>query len=613
MKHTKLFLLAVALFYFGTSYAVDIKVLEPSFWWAGMKNKELQILVYGDNIAESKVSVTAKTTTLREVVKLENPNYLLLYFDLTNAQAEKFNIVFEQGKKKKTMPYEILERAEDSSERIGFNASDVLYLIMPDRFANGDPTNDVIAGMREATVDRNAQYARHGGDFKGISDRLDYLADLGVTAIWLNPVLENDMKAGSYHGYAATDYYKVDRRFGTNEEYKTLIDKAHSKGLKVVMDMIFNHCGSEHFFFKDKPSSDWFNNSEKFVQTTYRTAAHFDPYHSDFDMTAAVDGWFVESMPDLNQCNRHVSNYLIQNSIWWIEYAGLDGIRQDTHPYADYDMMAQWCKEITEEYPDFNIVGEAWYHSNVAVAYWQKNSRLAYPRNSHLKTVMDFPLLDIMETAFDQETQGWDGGFIRIHDYLTQDVVYEDPMNLLVFLDNHDTSRFYKNDTTNIDRYKQAITFLLTTRGIPQIYYGTEILMTGDKKDGDGELRKNFPGGWQGDARDAFTVNGRTAKENEVWNFTQNLLLWRKSNDVIAKGSLKQFVPHNSVYVYERKYGGKSAVVFINGSDNMQEVDLHRYKEILPSNSAKDIISGEIINPDVKLVLKSREVLLLEF
>lgn len=613
MKKRILAVLLATFFAYNMFGAIDIKTLEPAFWWAGMKNPELQVLVYGDKIADSEVSVTAKNSKLKEVVKLENPNYLLLYFDVSAAQPEKFDIVFTQGKQKKVFPYEIKKRKEGSADRVGFNASDVLYLIMPDRFANGDQTNDVVKGMRYTSVDRTDSFARHGGDFKGIANHLDYIDQLGVTAIWLNPVLENDMSEGSYHGYAATDYYRVDRRFGTNQDYADLIDKAHAKGLKVVMDMIFNHCGSEHFFFKDRPTKDWFNFPDGYVQTTYKTTTQFDPYSSNYDKKISEDGWFVESMPDLNQRNPHVAKYLIQNSIWWIEYSGIDGIRQDTHPYADYDMMARWCKEVTEEYPDFNIVGEVWYGNNVAVSYWQKDSKLAYPRNSNLRTVMDFPLMNAMEKAFDEETGDWDSGLNRLYDYLSQDIVYQDPMSLLTFLDNHDTSRFYKKDTTNTTRIKQALTFLLTTRGIPQIYYGTEILMPADKADGDGNLRNDFPGGWAGDYKNAFTAQGRSARQNEVFDFCCKLLNWRRGNEVIAKGSLKHFVIQKGVYVYERKYNGKSVVVFLNGTSEDKTIDLTPYTEVLPKNQSKDIISEKIINLDKSLTLSARQILLLEF
>lgn len=603
------------LFLFQTAFAIEVKKLEPAFWWAGMKNSELQILMYGDKIAQCDVQITSQTSRLKEIVKLENPNYLLLYLDLSEAKPEKFDIVLQRGKEKKTVPYELKQRKAGSSEREGFNSGDVLYLIMPDRFANGDPSNDIIAGMRESTVDREGQYARHGGDFKGIADHLDYIQELGVTAIWLNPVLENDMPEGSYHGYATTDYYKVDARFGTNEEFVSLTDKIHSRGMKVVMDMIFNHSGSEHFFFKDQPSKDWYNYSDKYVQTSYRTTTQYDPYTSDYDKKLALDGWFVESMPDLNQRNPHVAKYLIQNSIWWIEYGGIDGIRQDTHPYADFDMMADWCRQITEEYPDFNIVGETWYGNNVAIAYWQKNSKLAAPRNSHLRSVMDFPLMDRMVNAFDEETN-WAVGLTRLHEYLGLDIVYEDPENLLIFLDNHDTSRFFTTEesTSNFNRYKQGLTFLLTTRGIPQIYYGTEILMPADKAEGDGYLRRDFPGGWKDDKQNAFTQNGRTEKQNKAYDFAKRILNWRKGNEVIAKGTLRHFSPvANSIYVYERKYQGKSVVVLLSGTDSEKTIDLTPYREVLPMVQSKDVITGKTIDlSGSSLTIAPRDVLVLE-
>jgi len=613
-KTTSFFILFI--FLFQCISAIEIKNLDPAFWWAGMKNTELQIMMYGNNIAQCEVSINSKTSTIKDVVKLENPNYLLLYLDLSQAQPEQFQIELKRGNERKTIPYELRQRKTGSSEREGFNSSDVLYLIMPDRFANGDPSNDVIPGMLENTIDRQGQYARHGGDFKGIADNLNYIEELGVTAIWLNPVLENDMPEGSYHGYATTDYYKVDRRFGNNEEFVSLVDQIHSRGMKVVMDMIFNHSGSEHFFFKDQPSKDWYNFSDKYVQTSYRTTTQYDPYTSAYDKKLALDGWFVESMPDLNQRNPHVAKYLIQNSIWWIEYGGIDGIRQDTHPYADFDMMSEWCRQVTEEYPDFNIVGETWYSHNVAISYWQKDSKLAYPKNSHLRTVMDFPLMEILVKAFDEETN-WAMGLTRIHEYLGLDIVYQDPQNLLVFLDNHDTSRFFETEesTENFNRYKQGLTYLLTTRGIPQIYYGTEILMAAAKPEGDGYLRRDFPGGWAADIQSAFTSAGRTDKQNRAFDFAKNILNWRKGNEVISKGTYKHFTPISTgVYVYERKYQDKSVVVFMSGTDSEKTVDLTPYREVLPASSAKEIITGSTIDLSAgSITLKPHDVLILEF
>ena len=616
----KLFLLFMALFSLlawpaKSAQTQTIRKVAPTFWWVGMENPELQILLYGDRIAQAEVSLTSPDVMLKDVVRQANPNYLLLYVDLSEAAPQTFDIVLKQGKKTTTVPYELKQRTRRGEDVKGFTAQDVLYLIMPDRFANGNPDNDVVEGMLEDKVDRTEQYARHGGDLKGIADHLDYIADLGVTAIWLNPTQENDMPGGSYHGYAITDYYQVDRRFGTNEEFKTLVDQAHDKGLKVVMDMIFNHCGSENYLFKDRPSDDWFNFKSQYVQTSYKTASVQDIHASEYERRLATDGWFTLSMPDLNQRNRHVARYLIQSSIWWIEYAGINGIRQDTHPYADFDFMAQWCKDVLTEYPYFNIVGETWVNSNVLVSFWQKDSKLAAPRNSNLPTVMDFPLQALMTRSFDEETTDFAGGLYNLYDYQTQDLVYADPMNLLIFLDNHDTSRFYvkEEDTQNLTRYKQALLFLLTTRGIPQLYYGTEIAMAGDKAEGDGYLRRDFPGGWPGDKTDCFTKDGRTDLQNEAFDYTKKLLNWRKGNDIIGKGTLKHYSIAKGCYVYERSYKGKSVVVIMNGTGQPVELDLTPYRESMPASQATDVLTGKTINLNGTLKLEARESLLLEF
>lgn len=580
-----------------------------------MKNPELQILLYGEDLALSDVSVSGEGIYLKETVRQDNPNYLLLYLDLSEAKAQTFQILLKHGKKKLQIPYELKSRVRRGEDVKGFTSEDVLYLIMPDRFANGNPENDVVDGMREKKIDRADSFARHGGDIQGISNHLDYIADLGVTAIWLNPTQENDMESGSYHGYAITDYYQIDRRFGSNEDFCALVEKAHERNLKVVMDMIFNHCGSENYLFKDKPSKEWFNYHSNYVQTSFKTASVMDIHASAFEKKIATDGWFTSVMPDFNQRNRHVARYLIQSSIWWIEYAGINGIRQDTHPYADFDFMSQWCKEVLDEYPYFNIVGETWLNSNVLVSYWQKDSKLAAPLNSNLPTVMDFPLQALINQAFDEETGEWGGGLYKLYDYQTQDLVYANPMNLLTFLDNHDTSRFAQTDemAKNLKRYKQAMVFLLTTRGIPQIYYGTEILMTGDKGKGDGDLRKDFPGGWQGDTRNCFAKNGRTALENEAFEFTRQLLNWRKGNQVIGKGSLKHYSIQNGVYVYQREFNGKSVVIIMNGTDDSKELDLAPYQEILPRENALDVLTGKNVNLSGKLCLDGRENLILNF
>lgn len=610
----KQFLLFITLLLTTSLYAFKVDTVHPEFWWAGMQKTELQVLLHGENIGGASVTLSSKEVKINEVVRLENENYLLLYLDLSQAEAEKFNISLKQKGKTTTIPYELKKRKENSRMREGFSSKDVLYLIMPDRFANGDPSNDVVQGMRELEVDRENPNGRHGGDILGIKKNLPYLVDLGVTAIWLNPVQENDMKSGSYHGYAITDYYQVDRRFGSNEEFISLVEESHEKGLKVVMDMIFNHCGSEHLFFVDKPAHNWFNLQDNFKQTSYKTQPQYDPYTSTIDFEEAVDGWFVKSMPDLNHKNRHVARYLIQNSIWWIEHTGIDGIRQDTHPYANFDMMSEWCKEITDEYPDFTIVGETWLGNNVGISFWQKNSLLAYPKNSYLRSVMDFPLMNAMNEVFGEKYGKEDRDFFELYDYLSQDIVYPSPMDLLVFLDNHDTSRFYKTkeETQDLNRYKQALAFLLTTRGIPQLYYGFEVLMTGDKAQGDGLLRCDFMGGWKEDARDVTQENGRTKEENEAFNYARKLLNWRKGNDIIAKGSLKHFAPYNNVYVYVREYKGKQILVALNGGLTSKEIPINRYKEINFSLQAKEVISDRLVSIEDKLTVPAKGALILE-
>lgn len=616
MKHKwLLFVFALTcLNVFGAQGSI-IKKTAPEFWWAGMKNPELQILLYGEQISNADVTLTGKGVILKEVVKQENPNYLLLYLDLTEADAQTLTIRLKQGKKLTEIPYELKARVRKGEDIKGFTAEDVLYLIMPDRFANGNQENDIIKGMKESTTDRNNLYARHGGDLQGIANHLTYISDLGATAIWLNPTQENDMKEGSYHGYAITDYYQIDRRFGTNQEFKELVKQAHSQGLKVVMDMIFNHCGNENYLFADKPSKEWFNFSSNYVQTSFKTANVMDIHASNYERRIATDGWFASVMPDFNQRNRHVARYLIQNSIWWIEYAGINGIRQDTHPYADFDFMSQWCKEVNEEYPYFNIVGETWLNSNVQIAYWQKDSKIAAPKNSYLPTVMDFPLQGLMNQAFDEETGEWGGGLYRLYDYLSQDLVYANPMGLLTFLDNHDTSRFAsdKDKANNLTRYKQALAFMLTTRGIPQIYYGTEILMSGNKGNGDGALRRDFSGGWKGDEINAFSEKGRTALQNEAFNYTRKLLQWRKGNLAVTKGNMKHFSIRQGVYVYQREYNGQSVVVFMNGTNSSQELELTPYREVLPSDSSTDLLSEKTIKLTDKLSLNPRETLILTF
>lgn len=608
MRKNLLLSLIICLLFPGFLSAKGITA-EPAFWWSGMKNPELQLMVYGENIASFRPSVSYPGVKLKSSVALESPNYLLVYLDVENAQPGTFDITFTKDKKQIKMPYELKARKKDACKIKGFDSSDVLYLIMPDRFANGDPSNDNLVMKTAYKTDRNDPSARHGGDLAGIEKHLDYIEDLGVTAIWLNPVLENDMQGGSYHGYATTNYYRVDRRFGTNEDYVRLIDKTHAKGMRVVMDMIFNHCGSDHIWMKDVPSKDWFNNLDKYVETSHVKEVYFDPYASEYDTKRMVDGWFVPSMPDLNQRNPHVATYLIQNSIWWIEYSGVDGIRQDTYPYADYKMMVDWCNAIYREYPDYNIVGEAWMNQTMGTAFWQKDSKLNERGNTMLKSVMDFRLMGLSHSAFFGDA----GGMQALYEHLAYDYAYADIYNVLRFLDNHDTDRFLPAMPEKLDAFKQGIAFMLTIPGIPQFYYGTELLMNGTKQKGDGYIRLDVPGGWPGDAVNQFEASGRTDIQNEAWNYMQKLLKWRKGNEVIAKGKMKHFVPQNGVYVYARNLNGKQVVVIMNGNAKESVLPLDRYDEILKGyTSGKDVITGKVVSLQKELTLGAKDVLVLE-
>ena len=608
MRKNLLLSLIICLLFPGFISAKGITA-EPAFWWSGMKNPELQLMVYGENIASFRPSVSYPGVKLKSSVALESPNYLLVYLDVENAQPGSFDITFTKDKKQIKMPYELKARKKDACKTKGFDSSDVLYLIMPDRFANGDPSNDNLVMKTAYKTDRNDPSARHGGDLAGIEKHLDYIEDLGVTAIWLNPVLENDVQGGSYHGYATTNYYRVDPRFGTNEDYVRLIDKTHAKGMRVVMDMIFNHCGSDHIWMKDVPSKDWFNNLDKYVETSHVKEVYFDPYASEYDTKRMVDGWFVPSMPDLNQRNPHVATYLIQNSIWWIEYSGVDGIRQDTYPYADYKMMVDWCNAIYREYPDYNIVGEAWMNQTMGTAFWQKDSKLNERGNTMLKSVMDFRLMGLSHSAFFGDA----GGMQALYEHLAYDYAYADIYNVLRFLDNHDTDRFLPAMPEKLDAFKQGIAFMLTIPGIPQFYYGTELLMNGTKQKGDGYIRLDVPGGWPGDAVNQFEASGRTDIQNEAWNYMQKLLKWRKGNEVIAKGKMKHFVPQNGVYVYARNLNGKQVVVIMNGNAKESVLPLDRYDEILKGyTSGKDVITGKVVNLQKELTLGAKDVLVLE-
>ena len=580
-----------------------------------MNETSLQIMVHGEGVrdAATVVDTDKSGAVIDSVVRLDSPNYQLVYVNTAAVKpGTTLNFSFKIGKKTVRAAYEM--RARDGKPHTTFDAADVLYLIMPDRFADGDPSNNVLKSMRfPVEVDRTKPNSRHGGDLKGIENHLGFIDSIGVTAIWLNPVLENDMPDGSYHGYATTDYYRVDPRFGTNEEYAALIAKAHDRGLKVVMDMIFNHSGSEHRWMHDMPSHDWYNHPAGDVMTNFRLSTINDPYVSDFDLDRSVNGWFVPSMPDLNQLNPHVMKYLIQNSIWWIEYSRIDGIRMDTYPYADMLSMASWIRAIHKEYPGYNVVGECWYGEAAGTAYWQDKSRLNLKGRTELPTVMDFPLMLIAPKAFSQVTLPWADGLNEIYNRLSLDYLYEDPQHVLTFLDNHDTDRFLPARPENLRSWKQAVTFLLTSRGIPQIYYGTELLMFGDRKVADGCVRQDVPGGFPGDDHNEFTAAGRSALQNEAFDFISRIAHWRRGNDAIARGSLKHFMPSNGMYVYERKSSSRRAIVIMNGNDADADIDMSVYREIMrPGDTFTDVLTGAKVTIEPQMRFAPRATLLLE-
>lgn len=608
----------------------NVTRIDPTNWFADMQDPTLQLMVYGKDIKFADVTTDYPNVKIDSLVRLDSPNYLLVYLNLKGAKPGEVTLTFSnKNGKKTTKKFQLKAREMAGADRKGFDISDVLYMLMPDRFANGNPKNDVIKGMEDQLCNRNEPSLRHGGDLEGLRQHLDYFTDLGVTALWLTPVLENDRPAdggkhSTYHGYATTDYYRVDPRFGTNEEYKALVDECHKKGLKVVMDMIFNHCGDYHPWakhtridengktIKDYPSKDWFNSPNYELQTSYKLTPVLDPYASKVDMKETVDGWFVPSMPDLNQRNPHVIKYLIQNSIWWIETVGIDGIRMDTYPYADRQAMADWMKVLNKEYPNFNTVGETWVTEPAYTAAWQKDSKLS-DINSNLKTVMDFTFFDRLSQAKNEETDDWWKGWNRIYNSLCYDYLYTDPSSVMAFIENHDTDRYLGNgkDSTAL---KQAYALLLTMKRIPQLYYGTEILMNGTKTETDGNVRQDFPGGFPGDKVNKFTNEGRTKAENAMFDWTSRLLHWRQNNDVIINGTQTQFIPQHGVYVLARQHNGKTVLTILNGKKADNQVDVARYAEVIGSHTtATDVLTGATVDLTKNIPLTQRQAMVLSF
>jgi len=585
-------------------------------------------MIYGENIRESDVSADYSGVRIDSIVRLASPNYLLVYLDLKGAKAGEMTLTFRQNGKQRCVKYQLKQRERAGADRQGFTNADVLYMLMPDRFASSGKQHPDADKMNAYVVNRNEPSLRHGGDLAGLRQHLDYFTELGVTALWFTPVLENNSPDrdgfSTYHGYATTNYYRVDPRFGTNADYRRLIDEAHARGLKVVMDMIFNHCGFEHPWVKDMPSADWFNLPEwleasqgkpepnsKFLQTSYKLTPLRDPYASKIDTKETVEGWFVPTMPDLNQHNPHVMRYLIQNSVWWIETANIDGIRMDTYPYAYADGMAEWMKTLDTEYPHFNVVGETWVTEPAYTASWQKNSRLA-KKNTYLKTVMDFAFFDRLNRAKSEETDDFWEGYNRLYNTLAYDYLYEDPTNVMAFIDNHDTDRFLGKGQDTL-ALKQALALLLTVRRIPQLYYGTEILMNGTKEVTDGNVRKDFPGGFPGDKHNAFTANGRTRAEQNMFAWLSRVLHWRQNNPAIISGRQTQFIPCQGVYVIARTTDDRCVLTIINGRNHEAELQVARYAEVIPAGAtAIDITTGRSHSLATNVKLRPRQTMILD-
>lgn len=553
--------------------------IEPPFWWIGMQNTELQLMVRGKNIGETRVQLKAEGVKLERVSAVENPNYLFLDLSFSeSAKAGFFEISFlKSGKVIHTVNYELKARKQGSALRQGFNSADAIYLLMPDRFANGDPANDNIPGMLE-NADRKNPDGRHGGDLEGIIQHLDYFNELGVTALWLNPVLENNMPANSYHGYAITDFYQVDPRLGGNEKYLELVEKAHKKNLKIIMDMVFNHYGTAHKWTNDLPMSDWVNQWPEFTRSNYRGGTLTDPYAAAADQDKMLRGWFDVTMADLNQRNPFVANYLIQNSIWWIEYADLNGIRMDTYPYSFKEFMQEWMQRIRTEYPDFSVVGEVWLNSGPMVAYWHDQKHNFDGFNSHLNYVMDFPLKSAISRAFN-EANGWSSGVNALYESLSMDFVYGDPNTIMNFLDNHDMDRIATTLGEDIKKQKMAATFLLTVRGVPQLYYGNELGTPGVEHKGHGQMRNDFSGGWPDDSKNAFTSEGRSPDENELWNHFRTLLHYRKNTTALQNGKMTHYIPEDGVYVYFRSDEKQTIMIVLNNNNQEKTIKTARFAE----------------------------------
>ena len=575
-------------------FAQGLKGIYPTHWWVDMKRDTLQLMLHGNGIGDNTFSIQQAGITLLQTHKVENKNYVFLDLLIApEAKPGKFTINMQGGKKKEAIAYELKPRRQGKGTAYaqGVRSVDFMYLIMPDRFANGDVSNDKLTGFKDKTFSRDSMYFRHGGDLKGIESKLDYLDELGVTALWLNPVIENDMPRTSYHGYAFTNHYKIDARFGGDAAYKSLIDAMHKRGMKMVQDAVYNHVGTEHFFVLDMPMKDWLNQWPQFTQTSYRDQVLFDPYASTKDVKKMSDGWFVRSMPDLNHRNPFVANFLIQHALWTVEEFGIDGWRIDTYAYNDLDFMNRCNAALLEEYPQLTIFGETWVHGVPNQSYFTRNNyNINYKSNQ--PGVTDFQALWGITDAATKDF-GWNEGVSKLYTTLAQDFVYQDPMQNVVFLDNHDISRFYSVVGEDKEKYKMSIAWLLTTRGVPQWYYGAEILMKGHAAP-DGLVRMDFEGGWPGDKVNKFTAAGRTPAEDSMFNYVKTLANFRKGSAAIKEGKLMQFVPEDGVYTYFRYNDAETVMVVMNTAKEPKTIDVTRFDERFSGfTKATNIVSGK--------------------
>lgn len=592
----------------------QIKRIEPSNWWVGMNLNEITLLVYGDAINNLEPVIQYEGVNISKVQKVENQNYLFITVNINKSAAPGIvKIKFHRNEKIITsQEFPLLKREIGSSNRAGFSQKDAILLVVPDRFANGNPKNDNVIGYLEKS-NRQDESGRHGGDIQGIISRLDYIQSLGYTQIWNTPLVENNMPKYSYHGYAATDFYKIDSRFGTNEDFKNLVVEAKKRNIGIIWDVVLNHCGLEYYFVKDLPSKDWIHFQETKTKTNHIKSTQLDIYATQLDKQKYTDGWFDDSMPDLNQKNPLLANFLIQNSIWWIEYAGLSGIREDTFSYSDKDFLAKWTKTILEEYPNFNIVGEEMTTETELAAYWQKDKINADGYKCYLPSLMDFSLTENLVKSLTTSSNWW-STWKEVYQGLGQDYMFPHPNNQLIFPDNHDMDRFFIRINKDFENWKIAMVLYATMRGIPQFYYGTELLFANEKLGNDGQRRSDFYGGWENDTKDALTKKGLTEKELAAQQFFSQLLNWRKSSRVIQNGKFKHYAPsQNDVYVYFRYNEKEKVMIILNKNKDKVNLDLKQYEEMIPCTfNAIDIITNSRLNVNATLDLAPKSALILE-